>query len=239
MKSWRVGFLTIRGGSGVLATLVVVAAVVLGLLPKFTEDHLLFTPENVFSRFELWQVVSYLVFPYPSVLSILFGVMILLGMGSQLEARWGTLRLMQVLFGIGITTAVLTTIVGLFSRFLGQVPFAGVHVLTLVVWVGFGLEQRHHPVNFWGINVSGYMFALIGFGFSFFMALFGRWQLAVPELFAAALTYFVVHQRYPGALWMRFRSWQLQRDLDKRSAHLRKIDGGRANMGRDSDKYLH
>ncbi len=52
------------------------------------------------------------------------------------------------------------------------------------------------------------------------------------------LTFAYARFGFPSETLVRFRSWQLQRDLKKRSKHLKSIDGGR-NTDRGSDKYLH
>ena len=64
-------------------------------------------------------------------------------------------------------------------------------------------------------------------------------RLLFPEAFGLLFTFFYMRGAQPSQLWTRFRSWQLDRDLKKRSAHLKGIDGGRRNVGGDSDKYLH
>lgn len=239
MKSWRIGFLTIRGGSGILATMIVVAAVALAIAPEFVQNHVGLSTDAVIGRLELWQVATWMVVPNRNAFSIIIGVIIVLSMGSQLEMTWGSLKFWRVIAGITIVTGTLTSLVGLVASGLGKYAFDGVSVVTLVIWVSIGLLRRHTLINFWGLAVSGYMFALIGVGFSVLSAMLaGAWLAIIPDAIAAGATYLVVFHEFPGGVWIRFRSWQLQRELNKRSAHLRSIDGGR-NMGRDSDKYLH
>lgn len=238
MRSYRIGFMTIRGGSGILAALIVVGAVVLGVGTKFTRAHLLFTPDVVVSELELWQLVTWLVFPSPSPFAILMDVLIVLSMGSELERGWGTARFWRVVIGIGASTAGLVALASLLIPRIGGVTQTGAHILTMICWVGLGFRYRRSMMQFWNIPVTGYTFALIGLAFSLFNALYGSWLLIVPDLVAAGLTFLVVHEDAPGSWWLRFRSWQLSRDLKKRASHLQSLDGGR-NMGRDSDKFLH
>ncbi|MDP3157158.1 MAG: rhomboid family intramembrane serine protease [Archangium sp.] len=239
MKSYRIGFLTIRGGSGIIATLTLVGAVLLGAAPVFTATHLALNPDDVVARLELWQVFTYLFIPQPSPLSILFSMMIVLGMGSQLEQQWGTARLWRIIGGIGIATGVLTTLLSLVVPRLGVMQVPGTQMVTLVIWLAVGLLARRSQMNFWNLPVTGYTFAAIGLAFSLFAGLYGSWIMIIPDLIAAGLTFMVVHEGAPANWWLRFRSWQLDRDLKKRSAHLKGIDGGRRNVGGDSDKYLH
>lgn len=240
MRTWRIGFLTIRGGSGVLATLIILTAVALGFFPAFVQDHLSLNTEAIVGNLELWQVATWMIVPQRQVFSILIGVVIVLGMGSQLEMMWGTLRFWRVLGGIMLATGVLTALTGLVSKDIRHVVFDGVSVVVLIIWVGTGLQRRNGPINFWGINLTGYTFAAVGFGLAFFSGLFAStWIVIIPDVIAAIATFLVVHEGFPANALLRLKNWRLQRDLDKRSAHLRSIDGGQRNVGRDSDKYLH
>lgn len=239
MKTWRIGFLTIRGGSGIMATLMVVGAVLLGALPEFTSAHLLLNPDDVIARVELWQVITYLFVPQPSPLSILISVMIVLSMGSQLEQQWGTARFWRVVGGIGLVTGALTSVLALVVPRLGVMQAPGTHIVVLTIWLSVGLLMRRQQMNFWSLPVTGYTFAIIGLAFTLFAGLYGSWVFVIPDLLAAGLTFLVVHEGFPGNWWLRFRSWQLERQLKKRSSHLKGIDGGKRNVGGDSDKYLH
>lgn len=239
MKTWRIGFLTIRGGSGIIATLIIIGAVLLGAAPEFTATHLALSPDDVIARLELWQVFTYLFIPQPSPFSILIGVMIVLSMGSQLEQQWGTARLWRILGGIGIITGALTSVLALVVPRLGLTHAPGTQMLVLIIWLAVGLQVRRGQMNFWSLPVTGYTFAAIGLAFSLFAGLYGSWVMIIPDLIAAGLTFLVVHEGAPANWWLRFRSWQLDRDLKKRSSHLKGIDGGRRNVGGDSDKYLH
>lgn len=239
MKTYRIGFLTIRGGAGIMATLFVIAAVVLGVQPQFTAAHLALNPDQVVARLELWQLVTYLFIPQPNPFSILISVAMVLMMGSQLEQQWGTARLWRVVVGIGFSTATLTTLLALLLSRLGGIEVFGSHIVVLIVWVGVGLSHRRSLMNFWSLPVTGYTFAAIGMAFSVFDGLFRSWLLIVPDLIAGGLTFLVVHEGFPANAWLRFRGWQLDRQLKKRSSHLKGIDGGKRNVGGDSDKYLH
>jgi hypothetical protein len=238
MRSYRFGWLTVRGGAGVMAVLAVVGTLVLGLARDFTTDHLLLTPALVLRHLELWQVVTWLFVPLPSPMSVIFGVLLLISLGSELEGQWGTARLWRVVLGIGVGAGALTVLLSLLIPGLGLRGFTGLQTTTLVLWVAYGLGFRRSTIRFWSLPVTGYTFAAIGLAFSLLSGLFGSWLAIVPDLLAAALTFLVVHEAFPGGLWTRFRSWQLERDLRKRSAHLKSLDGGRAS-GRGSDRFLH
>lgn len=111
--------------------------------------------------------------------------------------------------------------------------------MTGALWVAYGLHIGRGPANFWGVPTTGNVLALIGVGFVFLNAAFAGLSTVIPSAFALLFTFLYTRGFRPSELWTRFRSWQLQRELNKRSAHLRSIDGGQRNVGRDSDKYLH
>lgn len=238
MKSYRLGWLTIRGGAGVMAVLAVAGTLAIGAASEFTVGHLVLAPDVVLRKFELWQLVTWLFIPMPSPMSVLISLLMLISLGSELEGQWGTLRLWRVVLGIGATTAGLTVVLSLVVPRLGGGAFTGLHMVVLILWVGYGLGFRRSIIRFWSIPVTGYTFAAIGLAFSLLSGLFGSWVAIIPDMIAAVLTFLVVHERLPGSAWTRFRSWQLERDLKKRSAHLKSLDGGRSG-GRGSDKYLH
>lgn len=236
MKTYRLGFLTIRGGAGIMAVLAVVGTLLIGFAPTLTTAHLLLTPDGVVRRFEAWQLLTWLFIPAPSPMAVIFGLLLVVGIGSQLEGHWGTPRLWRVILGVGVTSALLTAGLGFVLPSLGSLPFFGLQTVTLTMWVALGLIYRRSTLNFWSLPISGYAFAGIGLAFSVLNGLFSSFLLVIPELLAAGLTFLVVHQQFPSGTWTRFRSWQLERELKRRSAHLRSLDGGRGERG--SDKYL-
>jgi hypothetical protein len=238
MKVYRLGWLTIRGGAGVMAVLVVVGTLAMGFARDFTVSHLTLTPNAVLRQLELWQVLTWLFVPLPSPLSVIFGIVMLIVLGGAIEENRGTLGLWRMVLGIGVTTAALFVLLSLVVPRLESATFTGLEVVTLILWVGYGLWFKHRIIRFWSLPVTGYTFAAIGLAFSFLSGLFGSWERVVPDLIAAGLTWLVVVQRFPADTWTRLRSWQLNRELKKRSAHLKSLDGGRSGP-RGSDKYLH
>ncbi|MEW5740368.1 MAG: hypothetical protein AB1938_15675 [Myxococcota bacterium] len=239
MKVYRLGWLTIRGGAGVMAVLAVVGTLAIGLAHEFTLNHLTLTPDLVIRRLELWQALTWLFIPLPSPLSVIIGILLILSLGGALEENRGTLGLWRLVLGIGVTTAFLTVLLSLLVPKLAGAVFTGLEVVTLILWVGYGLWFKRSIIRFWSLPITGYTFAALGLAFSLLSGLFGSWVRIIPDLIAAGLTYLVVVQGFPGDVWTRLRSWQLNRELKKRSAHLRSLDGGRGGGDRGSDKYLH
>jgi hypothetical protein len=95
--------------------------------------------------------------------------------------------------------------------------------------------------NFFGLPVTGNTLALIGASFVLLTLVLhpGHWPVMVPDVLGLLLTFIHVRFGFPGEQWTRLQSWRLQRDLQKRSSHLRVISGDERSTQRGSDKYLH
>lgn len=234
----RVGWLTIEGGAATYAALGLVAALVFGLAKRFSLENLVLVPELAVEDLKLWQLVTYSFFPRPDALSVIFGMLIIVGIGSELERRWGTQRYWLFTLGIGAAAGLLTVGLSRLLTPLGGLPQFGFSVAVSAQWVAYGLYQRGHPMRFWSLPVTGYTFAAIGVLLVVLNGLFGSWLLVFPELFGMAMTFAIVHLGV-GDLWTRLRGWQLQRQLRKRSSRLSVVSGEGRNTPRDSDKYLH
>jgi hypothetical protein len=111
-------------------------------------------------------------------------------------------------------------------------------VLGTALWVAYGLSYGQAQVNFWGLPVTGNVFALIGAGFVLLNGAYGGWAMVIPDLVCIGLTVAYVKGASPRLLWLRFTSWRLQRQLKGRSGHLRVVTKDR-NIGGGSDNYLH
>jgi membrane associated rhomboid family serine protease len=234
----RVGWLTIEGGAATYAALGLVGALVLGLAKHFTLENLLLVPELTLGDLKLWQLVTYSFFPAPDALSVIFGMLIIVGIGSELERRWGTQRYWLFTLGIGVVAGLLTVALSLLLKPLAGLPQFGFSVAVSTQWVAYGLYARGSPMRFWSLPVTGYTFAAIGVLLVVLNGLFQSWLLVFPQLFGMALAFAIVHLGV-GDLWTRFRGWQLQRQLKKRSSRLSVVSGPGRNTPRDSDKYLH
>src|SRR5262249_33272947 len=116
--------------------------------------------------------------------------------------------------------------------------FVGADLVVTSQWVAYGLLIGRGRTNFWGLPVTGNTLALVGASFVLLSGLLGSWTFIIPELIALGLTFLHVRYGLPGSAWTRLQSWRLQRDLKKRSSHLRVI-GGDSRTTRGSDKYLH
>jgi membrane associated rhomboid family serine protease len=230
---------SVRSAAAAMAVALVVTSVLGALLPGFREVVLL-VPGLVVGQLYLWQVLTYaLVETSPT--GVIFGAIILYSIGGALEARWGQRRFLTFSAGIVAAAGVATVALALVVPGLVSGAYPGGMVLTGALWVAYGLLIGRSQTNFWGMPVTGNMLALIGAGFVLLNAAFSGVSTVVPELFALGFTWLTVRGHSPTRLWMQFRSWQLERDLRRRSSHLRSVEGGRRGPGptpRDRDQYL-
>jgi membrane associated rhomboid family serine protease len=221
--------------SAVLAVVLVVTSVVAALGGSTLVELIALVPALVVGKFFLWQLVTY-GFVENSPMGVIFGALILWSIGGQLEAVWSRRRFIRFVFGIVVSAAIATVALSLLLPRLVSNGYVGGAVLTGSLWVAYGLHMGRLQTNFWGLPVTGNVLALIGAGFVFLNAAFSGLSSVVPHAFALFFTFLVMRVQGPSNLWLRFRSWQLERDLKRRSAHLRSLNGGRGSSG--SDKFL-
>jgi membrane associated rhomboid family serine protease len=225
-----------RSAATVMAVTLVAASVVVAIARPLAL-YVYLVPEEVFGRLFVWQLLTY-GFIEATPLGVIFGGLIVWSIGGELERMWGRRRFLRFSFGMLVSAGVATLVLALAIPSLVARGYPGGNVLTGALWVAYGLHLGRTQTNFWGFPMTGNMLALLGAGFVFLNAAFGGLYLVIPEAFALLFTWFVLRVGGPGDLMTRLRSWQLERDLKKRSAHLKSLDGGRSG-GRGSDKYLH
>lgn len=231
------GLPRIRSGAVALAVGLIACSFVFALTKESIGGLLLLTPSLVFGRWMLWQPLSYALIETTPV-GVLFGALIIWSIGAALEQSWGMRKM--VWFGLGTTVVagILTSLLGLLVPSVGAHSYGGGTVLSTVLWVSYGLAFSSRQINFWGLPVTGNVFALIGLGFLLLTAAFYGWRLVVPDAFGVLLAFMYLRVASPGDWWLRFSGWRLQRQLRSRSKHLSVISGQR-NMPKDSDRYLH
>ncbi|MFZ5444793.1 MAG: DUF1751 domain-containing protein [Myxococcota bacterium] len=225
-----------RNASTVLAVLVIVSSI----FWKVALDAgvgLYLVPASVLEG-RVWQLVTWLPAELPSTNAVIFSALILWSTGGPLELLWGRARFLRFVLVTTALAGVLTLLTGALLSSVGEKPFGGGGVMSGIVWVGYGCALWHAETNIFGVPVKGRTFALLGVFFAALNAVLSGPQLLVAEGWGLLLTFAYARFGFPRETLVRFRSWQLQRDLKKRSKHLKSIDGGR-NTGRGSDKYLH
>jgi membrane associated rhomboid family serine protease len=227
----------VRSAAAALAVAVIVVSVLAALI-KPLAGLIALVPTLVVGQLFLWQLVTY-AFLETSPIGVIFGALILWSLGGAVESMWGRKRFLLFAFGVTALAGVATVLLSLVLPSLVAGAYPGGAVMTGSLWVAFGLQIGRGQTNFWGFPLTGNALALIGAGFVFLNGAFGGLSAIVPSAFALLFTFFYMRGAQPGQLWLRFRGWQLERDLKKRASKLRSIDGGRRNIGGDSDKYLH
>ena len=236
LKQW----LNPRTSAAKMAVLFVIVSLAYYLTIKWTGQWLPLVPDRVIHSLTLWQFVTYATIFSPSPMSFIFGVLILVSIGGALEQQWGAKRLWIFAFAITTLSGAIAVAASLFLPFLGVIPFLGADIVVSSFWVAYGLMMGRNKTNFWGLPVTGNTLALIGASFVLLSVVLSRsWEPFIPELAGLALAFVHVKFGFPGHQWLRFNSWRLHRDLQKRSQHLKVIGGDGRNTPRDSDKYLH
>lgn len=209
---------------------------VVAALSSTAASWLLLDPSRFLTGFALWQPLSY-AFIEVSPLGVVFGALIIWVVGGALEATWGPRRLLKFALGAPVLAGVLTAVLALGIDRLNR-PFAGGSVLTISLWVTYGLSFGRAQTYFWGIPMTGNVLALVGVGFVVLNAVFAHWSVVVPDFIGIAIAYFYVRGPSPRHLLLRFQSWRFQRQLRARSSHLRVVGKDR-NISGGSDRYLH
>ena len=225
----------LRGAAAWLAVLLVVGSVLFALTRDGLGGLLRLIPGAVLRGF-VWQPLSY-GFVESSPMGVIFGALILWQLGGALEQSWGTRRMALFAVGTTVLAGVVTVLLSLVVPELRGIPFSGGFVMGSALWVAYGLSFGRQQISFWGLPVSGNVFALIGVGFEFLNGAFSSFLLVSPEAVALLLTWAYRKVGGPSDWLLRFQSWRLQRQLRSRSKHLSLVSPDR-NTPRDSDRFI-
>lgn len=226
-----------RSAGGQLALVITVLTILGGLSPTLAVNLAMRTGAVV-SDFKFWLVLTHLFIGQLSPFGLLFGIIVALTNGNALEQRWGTRRFWTFVLGVGLTSGLLMVGLGFFISSVNLLTYFSAWALLTWLWVAEGLMVGSGRLSFWGLPITGHIFAAIGVLFPLINAIQGSWVYELETFIGLGLTAAFVYGKTPSGLWTRFRSWQLERDLRKRASHLRSVDGGKRNVGGGSDKYL-
>jgi membrane associated rhomboid family serine protease len=225
----------LQGAASWLAVALVVGSIVFALTRNGVGELLRLIPGLVLRGY-LWQPLSY-AFIENSPMGVIFGALILWQLGGALEQTWGTRRMTSFALGTTVLAGVVTVLLALVLRALLPIPFSGGFVMGSSLWVAYGLSFGRRQTNFWGLPVSGNVFALIGVGFVFLSGAFSSFLLVIPEAVALLLTWAYLRLGGPSDWILRMQGWRLQRKLRSRSKHLTLVSPDR-NTPRDSDRFI-
>jgi len=228
----------VRSAAARLAIALVVGSVVWALGKETFGNRLLLVPADVIQRLWLWQPLSY-AFVETQVFGVIFGALILWQLGSGLEQSWGSRRMALFAVATTVVAGVLTVLLSLVWSRLQLIPaFPGGTVMASAVWVAYGLSWGRRSTNFWGLPLTGNVFALIGVGFVFLSGAFSSFIYVVPSILGVLLTWGYLRVGGPSEWLLRLQGWRLQRQLRTRAKHLKLVSPERNTSG-DSDRYLH
>jgi membrane associated rhomboid family serine protease len=202
------------------------------------QDVFIFTPADVRTG-SLWQLVSY-VFIDADPMGLLFAVYALLVFGGDVEARTGPRAFLGWFFGLGAAASLVTVALSFVWHTLEPLPYDGASVVglgLLVVWVAL---NRGAVINFFMVlpmkaevmlYLSLGLLVLYSIRFSPAMfvpqfAVFGVGELATRSGFDFS----------PRRAYLKYRAWQIDRELRKRARKFTVISGGDSEPGSDDDK---
>jgi len=222
-------------GSGAKLAIAIIGCSLLATLSLAAEFLPLF-PGSVL-RGAVWQLFTYQ-FVADSPLGVLFDALIVWQIGTALEASWGRRRMLGLALGVPAIAGAITVALAIPLPGIQRIGFAGATVMASTIWVGYGLAHGRSQINFWGIPISGNLFAGIGALFVVLSGAFAGWLRVLPDALAIALTLGYLRLGSPRTWLLRFQSWRFRRRLKARSTHLKLIVKDR-NTRDDSDRYLH
>lgn len=225
MPEVRLSVPPLRSASTVLAIAVVATSVVWSVAHE-RGVSLYLRPASVLEG-EVWQLATWMWAAAPATVAVLFSALVLWLTGASLEARWGRRRFLRFALVVTATTGLLTVAVAAMFPRLSVQSFFGAHVMSAVVWVGYGCSIWRGQTNVFGIPVSGKGMALFGVGVTALNGIFSGIATVLPEAIALAMTFAYALYGWPSELWRRLRDRQFDRQLKRRAAHLRSVEGGR------------
>lgn len=239
MRPMRRGFRPVlpglQGAAAWLAVALVVGSVVFALTHEGVGGLLVLVPGAVLRGY-LWQPLTY-GFVESSAMGVIFGALIVWQLGGALEQTWGSRRMALFAVGTTVLAGIGTVLLALAVPALRSIPFPGGFVMGSALWVAYGLSFGGRQTNFWGLPVSGNLFALIGVGFVFLNGAFSSFLLVVPAAVALLLTWAYLRLGGPSDWLLRLQDWRLKRQLRSRSKHLTLVSPDR-NTPRDSDRFI-
>lgn len=224
-----------RNASTALALGVVVSSVLWSLAEGGGLD-LYLRPGSVLEG-QVWQLGTWIWAAAPQTSSVLFSALIVWLTGGSLEYQWGRRRFLQFVLVTVSLSAVATVALAAVVPELRVLRFFGAHVMSAIVWVGYGCSIWRGETNIFGIPVTGRSLALLGLAVTLLNGIFIGVSTIIPEAFGLAMTFGYALYGFPTQVWLRFRSRALERDLKRRSSHLRSVDGGRRD-GDGKDDFL-
>jgi membrane associated rhomboid family serine protease len=201
---------------------------------------LVFSPTFVLDEWKVWTPFTYL-FISPTPFSLLFHELFVLWMFTgQLERMWGPRRLLYYFFGTGTGAAFVTTLLALAVPALRVAAFDATWVVGEAIILGWVLMNWHATVYLFFFPVRAPLLILFGIAIPLLYAIQGAWTPLVPCYSAMAIGYVMLNKR--GATlrraYLHFRAWWIDRQLKRRSRHLRVVPPPDRDAER-RNKYLH
>ena len=142
--------------------------------------HFILDPEKVFSNWELWRCVTYLFLHDPfSIWHILFNMIALSFLGSELESTWGKKKFLQYYFIVGVGSGMIAAIY--YYTFNPQ-SLIGASGAIYGLLLAYGFTYPNRMVYLYGLFPLKVKYMVLGLGVIAFIAFLSANQSNVSHI---------------------------------------------------------
>lgn len=204
-----------------------------------------FSPSQVLDGWKVWTPFSFLFVASDPFNLLLYEVFGLWMFASRLEQSWGPRRFLYYFFATGTGAALATTALAAALPSLRLAPpgtFPGPSIALNAILLGWVLMNWHATVYLFLFPVRAPYLLLFALAFPVLRIIQGFWEPVVPELLGMAIGYALMRRRPSSRrAWLHFRAWWIDRQLRRRSRHLRVVPPPQREERerKDPPQYLH
>jgi membrane associated rhomboid family serine protease len=208
--------------------------------PQLAEAFLL-RPADVLPGLKVWKILSYMLFEGTEPLQFLIDLVVLYFFAAWFEQTWGPRRFITFYAIAGAGSALLVVLLGLVSHTVAAQPYFGIWPVMEALTVAMGMLEPNMQINFYMIFPMrartmmflswGLVALLIVFNGSIvpYLAVIGGIGMGLALSLGA---------NGPRRLWLSFRAAQIERQLRRKSGHLKVVPPPERKEA-DPKTYLH
>jgi membrane associated rhomboid family serine protease len=204
-------------------------------------DAFVYRPHEVIPGLKLWKLLTYLFVLGGDPIGFLIGLVVLYFFGAWFERSWGSQRYMRFFLISGAGAALLPLAVSAFSERVAGTTYYGNWAVLQALTVAMGMLQPEAKVYFYFVlPISARQLMYLSWGliglFIVFNASVVPYLPAIGGVVMGLLL--TVGAQGPRRLWLRFQAARIERQLRRRSSHL-KVVPPPSRDGEDKKTYLH
>jgi membrane associated rhomboid family serine protease len=200
---------------------------------------LLFSPAQVYESFKVWTPFTYL-FVEVGPQNLLFHELVLWMFAAPLERSFGVRRFLFYFFTTGAGAALLTAAISFAVPDLRAVPFRGTYVASEALVLGWVLMHWTSTVYLLVFPVRAPFLLIPALGVPFLYIIQGAWEVFTPVLLGMGIGYLLLRRGLsPRRAYLHFRAWWIDRQLRRKSRHLKLVASERPKDPGGPGKYLH